>query len=263
MKTLSFLRAISFGMIISSFFVSSHQAFGIEKASLTISAAVSLKPALEEIKTQFEKKHPKTSLLFNFGSSGSLQRQIENGASVDVFISASQREMDNLEKKRLLLNDSRRTLISNSLVLVIPAAAEFPKSFQDLQSPLVKKIAMGEPRSVPAGQYASEVFESLKIKKFLETKFVFASNARQVLSYLEMGEVDAGLIYATDALTSKKVKVIASAPDVSHSPIVYPAAVVKTSKQPKVAGEFILYLKGADANCVFTSFGFNINSSNL
>lgn len=221
---------------------------------LTVSVAASLSNAMQGIKPLY----PQASLTYNFGSSGSLQQQIEQGASVDVFISAAPKQMNALQEKGLLLAETRKNLLTNEVVLITPKDSTTVSGFKDLTSDRVKKIALGEPKSVPAGQYASEVLTNLGINNPLKGKIVFAKDVRQVLSYVETGNVDAGVVYQTDAKLSDKVKVVATAPEKSHSPILYPVAALKDSKNIEAAKAFVQFLFGEQAKAVFKKYGFGI-----
>ena len=224
--------------------------------TLTISAAASLQDAIQEIGKLYNQQKPNVQLIYNFGSSGSLRHQIEQGAPVDVFISAAEQHMDALENKNLLLNNTRQNLLKNEVVLISAQNNDKIAGFPQLKSDLVSKIAIGAPDSVPAGKYAKEVLDSLKLYKSLEPKFVFAKDVRQVLVYVETGNVEAGIVYRTDAQISNQVKVLATAPIDSHSPIIYPVAIAKDSKNPETAQDFIQFLLSNTAKNVFTEYGF-------
>ena len=223
---------------------------------VTVSAAISLKDALDEISHLYSTQHPGAELHFNLGGSGTLQRQIEQGAPVDIFISASLKEMDSLQSQGLLLPDTRKSLARNSVVLIIPAESTSISSFQDLTKAAVKTVAVGEPQTVPAGKYAQEVLTHFGIYDQLKQKLVLAKDVRQVLTYVETGNADAGIVYATDAKISKKVTVVATAPEDSHSPVVYPAAVIKNSKNAATAKAFLDFLASEKARTVFQKYGF-------
>lgn len=223
---------------------------------LTVSAAISLKDALGEIQKLYLKNQPKIQLTYNFGSSGSLQQQIENGAPVDIFISAGKKQMDALETKKLLLNGTRHNLLTNKIVLVTPKNQTLVNNFQDLTNSKVSKIALGEPKSVPAGQYGEEVLKFYKILDSIKSKIVYGKDVRQVLTYVETENVNAGLVYVTDAKTSSQVRIAATAPENSHSPIVYPLAILKDSKNPDIAREFTQFLLSKTAQTIFKKYGF-------
>lgn len=225
-------------------------------AELTISAAISLKDTLDEIARLYSMERPGTTIRFNLGSSGTLQRQIEQGAPVDLFISASPKEMDSLESKGLLLAGTRRNLVKNSVVLIVPVGKAGISSFQDLAKPAARVIAIGDPQSVPAGKYAQEVLTHIGLFEPLKPKFVLAKDVRQVLTYVETGNADAGIVYATDAHTSSRVSVVGTAPEDSHSPVIYPVAVLKGSKNTPEAKTLIDFLRSPKARAVFKKYGF-------
>jgi molybdate transport system substrate-binding protein len=227
-----------------------------QSPNLTISAAISLKDSLEEIKTLYQKKDPKIRITYNFGSSGSLQQQIEQGAPVDIFIAAANKQMDALETKKLLLTGSRRTLVTNQLVLITPKNEKTVNQFKDLTKPAVTKIAIGEPNSVPAGKYGEEVLKFYKILDQIKSKIIYGKDVRQILTYVETENVNAGLVYITDAKTSQKVRIAAIAPKSSHSPIVYPIAILKDSKNPNTAKAFDKFLKSNASKTIFKKYGF-------
>lgn len=233
----------------------------VPKTTLTISAAASLKDSLEALKPIYAKEKPNLSLVYNFGSSGALQQQIEQGAKVDIFISAATKQIDALEKKGLLVDGTRKNLLSNQMVLITPQNSTAVADIQDLTSPRVKKIALGEPKSVPAGQYAQQVLTSLKIADKIKSKVVYAKDVRQALNFVESGNADAGLVYLSDAKSTSKVKVVTTAPENTHSPIVYPIAVLKSSKNVDAAKEFEQFLLGNAAKSVFEKQGFTVVGS--
>jgi molybdate transport system substrate-binding protein len=225
-------------------------------SNLLISAAASLKESLEEVKSLYRQTKPNVNVSYNFGASGALQQQIENGAPADIFISAAKKQMDALQSKGLIIADSRRNLLTNSLVLIVPRNSSGITGFRQLTDSTVKKIAVGEPRSVPAGQYAEELFNNLGIFQQVKPKLVLGNNVRQVLSFVESGNADAGLVYATDAKISQQVKQVAIAPANSHSPIVYPVAVLKSSKNGSAAREYVQFLSSNRAGAIFQKYGF-------
>ena len=225
---------------------------------LTVSAAASLTDAMEDIKELYRQQQPKTNITYNFASSGSLQQQIEQGAPVDVFVSAASKQMNELEAKQMLKNDTRKNLLENQVVLVVPADAENISDFQDLTNDRIEKIAIGEPDSVPVGEYAKEVLSSLNIFEQLEPKMIFAKSVLQVLTYVETGNVDAGIVYATDAKKSDRVKVVAVAPEASHSPVIYPVAVIKEAQNPDAGDNFAEFLSSRPAGDIFEKHGFTL-----
>ncbi|MEH2203661.1 MAG: molybdate ABC transporter substrate-binding protein [Nostoc sp.] len=227
--------------------------------SILVSAAASLKEALEEIKPLYQQSKSNINISYNFGASGALQQQIEQGAPADIFISAGKKQVDALEQKGLLLPGSRTNLANNRLVLIVAQDVVGINSFYNLTDSKIKKIAIGEPRSVPAGQYGEQVLKKLKLYDRLKSKFVFANNVRQVLAAVESGNAEAGLVYATDAKISNKVKVVVAADDKFHSPIVYPVAIIKSSKNTSAAKEFVQFLSGSEVKTVLKKYGFIVS----
>jgi molybdate transport system substrate-binding protein len=229
------------------------------KANLTVSAAISLKDALDEAKQLYTTANPSVSIAMNYGASGTLQLQIEQGAPVDIFLSAAPKQMDALESKGLVLEDTRKDLLRNEVVLIVPKDSTLGiAGFRDLLKPEVKKVALGEPVTVPAGKYAQEVLTHLGIYDQVNAKAVLAKDVRQVLTYVETGDVDAGIVYKTDALSSAKVKVVTEAPPNSHSPVIYPVAVIKGSKNAAAAKAFEDFLSGPRARAIFQKYGFGL-----
>jgi molybdate transport system substrate-binding protein len=227
---------------------------------ITVSAAASLTDVMEEIKGLYEGKSNHT-LAMNYGSSGALQQQIEEGAPADIFISAAQKQMGTLQDKGLIDEGSRIDLLENAVVLIVPADGadnEDIADFQSLAADSVVNLAIGEPESVPAGRYAKEILTSLELWEALEAeeKLVLAKDVRQVLTYVERGDVDAGIVYMTDALSSEQVKVVAPAPAGSHTPVTYPAAIVKESAGQDAAEDFMAFLQSEEIATVFEKHGF-------
>ncbi|MDE1980941.1 MAG: molybdate ABC transporter substrate-binding protein [Betaproteobacteria bacterium] len=227
-----------------------------QAADLVVSAASSLTTVLSELKPGFESRHPGDHVLLNFSASGSLARQIEAGAPADVFISASPKPMDRLQARGLIVTDSRRDLLSNHLVLVVPRGQALPQGFSSLAT--VARVAMGDPGFVPAGQYARQMLVHLKLWASVEPRLVFGQDVRQVLEYVAQGEVDAGLVFATDAaLMPGRVTVVAQAPPGSHDPIRYPVAIVAASREQALARDFLAYLASPDSRALFEKHGFD------
>jgi len=229
------------------------------KVDLTISAAASLKDAMGEIKTLYSKEKPKTNLNINFGGSGALQQQIEQGADVDLFFSAATSNMDTLKNKGLLIDSTVKNLLGNKLVLVVPNDSTLSiNSFAGVTDASVKKIALGEAATVPAGKYAEQVFTYLKILDQVKAKAVYGSDVKQVLNWVETDNVDAGVVYLTDAKISTKVKVVATASEESHKAIVYPAALIKTTNNYTASRDFLNFLTSDKAKAVFDKYGFEV-----
>lgn len=205
---------------------------------LTVSAAASLTGTIEPIENVYTRLHPEVEFRNNFGSSGALARQIEQGAPVDLFLSAGAKPVNELKAQGLLEAGKSRVLLRNQLVLIAPSDSKL-SSVSQLGAKAVGKIALGEPASVPAGQYAMQSLQSLHQYDALRSKFVYAKDVRQVLAYVESGNVDAGFVYATDARNRPKVKIVATLDESSHEPIVYPIAVIAQSAHAREAQQFI------------------------
>ena len=225
---------------------------------LLVSAAISLKDAMEEIGRQFQQVHPGVTVRFNLGASGDLQKQIEAGAPVDAFVSAGERQMDALERQQLLVLGSRRLVARNTLTLVVPAASRIElRTVGDLSRPEVRRVVLGNPKTVPAGQYAEECLRSFGLWDMLQDRLIFAENVRQVLEYVARGEVDAGFVYTSDLLNRPgPVKEAARPPQTSYSPITYPGAVVKASAWAPLAGAFLDQLVSPTGQQILSRYGF-------
>ncbi|WP_334073830.1 MULTISPECIES: molybdate ABC transporter substrate-binding protein [Paenibacillus] len=230
-----------------------------ENVTLTVSAAASLKGSLEEIAPLFEKEHRNIRLTMNFGASGSLQKQIEQGAPVDLFLSAGQKQMNALIDKGLIKPESKMDLLCNRLVLVLPADASGKlASLADLKNANFGTIALGEPEVVPAGAYTREALEHNGLWESLSPKMVFAKDVTQVLTYVESGNVDAGFVYESDAKGSPNIKTGLVVDEKSHAPILYPAGVVTASEFQEEAGQFLQFLQTREARQVFMDHGFTV-----
>ena len=227
-----------------------------QPVSLTISAAISLKEPLQTIAQSYEQRHPGERVVCNFGASGTLQRQIEQGAPVDVFISAGEPQMDALERQKLLAPGTRRDLLTNQMALIVPVESRKITSFADLRESAVRKIAVGNPQIVPAGTYAMQVLKSLNLLPAIQPKLVYATDVRQALAYVETGNADAGLVYVTDAKISTAARIAEIAPNDSHLPILYPVALLTNSKSPEAAHSLLDALESSDALNAFQKAGF-------
>jgi molybdate transport system substrate-binding protein len=222
-----------------------------------VACAISLKEAVTEVAEAY-KGEGKGGVEFTFGSSGQLQAQIEYGAPLDAFISAAHKQVDELVSSKRIDGDSKRVIAGNELVLIVPAGAKSPPSgFVDLKDARFKRVAVGEPKTVPAGQYAMQVIRSAGLEERLKGRLVHGANVRQVLDYVERGEVDAGVVYATDAKESgERVRVVARAEGKTHDPIEYPAGVVRDSRRRKAAEQFLDYLSTEKARAMMAKRGF-------
>lgn len=233
--------------------------FGLaaQAADLTVSAAASLSNAFREIGTAFETRHPETKVVFNFAASDALLAQIAKGAPVDVFAAADQETMDRADAEKLLRPGSRRDFVANTLVVVQPADATLRLvALGDLRRADVKRIALGAPAGVPAGRYAKGALEKAGLWSAAEAKAVFAQNVRQALDYVARGEVEAGFVYATDALIQKdKVKVAFTVP--GDTAIRYPIAAVQQGPNGDAARRFVAFVATPEAQATLARHGFS------
>ena len=225
---------------------------------LTLSVAISMKEAIETLGRSFALSRPGVTLRYNLGASGDLQKQIEAGAPIDVFVSAATRQMDELERKGLIVSDTRRAFARNVLVVVKPAdSGRDLTAVADLLDPRVTRVAIGSPKTVPAGQYAQESLRAVGVWDRLGPKLVFGENVRQVLEYVARGEVDAGFVYATDLpAAGPRVRAAFRPGEDTYPPVVYPVAVVTGSRQIALARAFVELLTGAEGQAVLRRLGF-------
>ncbi len=228
------------------------------QAELIVLGAMSLTDALTEISQRFEAEE-RIQVYCNFAGSSTLQRQIEKGAPADVFIAASSKQVEALQRNGWVYAETRQDVLINKLVLVAHIDASLPFAEpRALVQDAIKRIAIGEPNSVPAGIYGKEALMNLGIWDAVQQELVYGLNVRAALAYVESGNVDVGIVYQTDATISKKVKVIYQFPDSSHTPIVYPAVVIKGTKYESLARKFVEYLKTSDTAEIFEKYGFSI-----
>src|SRR5262245_60887291 len=226
-------------------------------SEITVSAAASLKDAFNEIARQYEERTG-VKVNFNFGASGVLQKQIDSGAPVDVFASAGIPQMDALAKQGLIAPETRRDFARNTLVLVVPVdSTSGITSFADLGGAKVKKLAIGNPKTVPVGQYAEQSLTRLGLLQGLGPRLILAEDVRQALDYVARGEVDAGIVYASDVrATGDRVRIVATAPANSHDPILYPIAVVRASGRQAAARAFIEVVMSDGGQRILEKYGF-------
>ncbi len=225
---------------------------------VVVSAAISAKDALEALHPRFVAGHPGAAVRYNWGASGALQKQIEAGAPVDVFVSAARRPMDELERAGLIVAASRRDFARNALVVVKPADSPLGlRRPADLLDPRVARLVIGNPRTVPAGQYAEQSLRALGLWERLRPRLILAENVRQALEYVARGEVDAGFVYTTDAVPGgARVREAFRPPEESYGPVLYPAAVVAASRQRRLAQAFVDLLLGPEGRAALARFGF-------
>lgn len=241
-----------------------------EESEIIVFAAASMTETMNEIAEMYKEVEPNVNIVYNFDSSGTLKTQIQEGADCDIFISAAQKQMnqldavnggeENTEGLDFVDSDTRFDIVSNSVVLITPAGNPAGiTSFDDVATDKVSLIALGN-SDVPVGQYSEEIFTYMGIwdKLNSEGKITFGSNVKEVLSQVEEAAADCGVVYSTDAATTDGVEVVASAPEGSHQPITYPAAVLKTAKNYDEAKKFLEYLKTDECTAVFEKAGFVI-----
>ncbi|MCR5290153.1 MAG: molybdate ABC transporter substrate-binding protein [Treponema sp.] len=254
------LAIIVAGICAHSFIYAHGKKDGSQKqVELVIAAAASLTDSMNDVISIYEKEHPNVHIVPTYGSSGTLRKQIEQGAPAELFISANQSHMDTLRKQDLVDESSVKDMFENKVVLITPSdSTKKIKAYTDCGTDSIERIALGIPESVPAGDYAKQVFTALGIWDTVAAKTVYAKDVRQVLTYVEMGEVDAGVVYATDAAISKKVTIICEAPANTHKPILYPAAILAQAKHKKEAKAFFDYLSSKQAAKIFASYGFKV-----
>ncbi len=246
-------RMISRILCAALFFVLSGS---LQAEEIFVSAAASLTDALKEIAPRFEKESG-VKVVLNFGASSLLAKQIEEGAPADVFISADEAQMDRLQKQIAL--ETRRDLLTNILVLVVRQDSTLRlEKLADLSGNAVTRIALADPKSVPAGVYAREVLMKAKLWDAIATKIVPAENVRATLAVVEAGNADAGFVYKTDAMTSTKVRVALEIPAEFAPKIVYPMAVLANAANPAPATKFLEFLKTEQSAQTFRRLGFGL-----
>jgi molybdate transport system substrate-binding protein len=229
---------------------------GQEHTELDVFAAISLTDALTEIGAAFTAENG-IKIYYNFAASTTLQRQLEKGATADVFISASPRQVVALETNGLLETESRQDLLTNRLVLVSDEAAGISvETLADLAVPEISRIAIGHPNIVPAGTYAKEALTHFGLWETLQPKFVFGTDVRATLAYVTAGNADVAIVYKTDTTLTRYVKVLYQLPPEAYTPIIYPAVVMKESQRKQLARRFITYLHSMESGKIFEKHGF-------
>jgi molybdate transport system substrate-binding protein len=224
---------------------------------LLVLAAASLTDACNELALEYNFLNPDIHLIFSFASSGTLKSQIREGAPADIFLSASKKHMKDLIKEKLILNGTEIDLICNKIVLVTPSGNPGKiRSIRDLRSDKTLQFAMGDPESVPAGEYARKILSSSGLWDSLKSEAIYASDVRQVLAWAEAGEIDCGFVYSSDAKISDKVEIFELKEGFLQSSIIYPAAVINTSLKIRESENFLHYLTTENAKRIFTKYGF-------
>ncbi|MEX2416123.1 MAG: molybdate ABC transporter substrate-binding protein [Paenibacillaceae bacterium] len=227
------------------------------EAELLVSAAASLANSLDEIGLLFEQQNSGITVAYNYGSSGALQHQIEQGAPVDLFLSAGKKQMANLVEAGFIDQEKSVTLLGNELVVIVPASEL--GSWDDLSpfiSSSIQMIAIGELHTVPAGEYARSALVASGIWDKLNNKIVYAKDVSQVLSYVETGNVDAGIVYKSVAMSSSKVKIAFSIDAKTHDIIEYPLGIVNTSRNQEAAKVYYDFLQSLEVLEIFKKYGF-------
>jgi molybdate transport system substrate-binding protein len=255
-RSVKFLTAIGWVLVFTVFSgcATDKQA----PSELTVFAAISLTDALAEIGTAFTTESG-VKVYYNFAASTTLQRQLEKGASADVFISASPRQVVALEANGLLEAESRKNLLTNRLVLVSDEAARISvETPANLAAPEISRIAIGHPSIVPAGAYAKEALTHFGLWETLHPKLIFGADVRATLAYVTSGNVDIAIVYKTDTTLSHHIKVLYQMPAEAYTPIIYPAVVMKDSPRKQLARRFITYLQSADKCEIFEKYGFTV-----
>lgn len=225
--------------------------------TVTLAAAASLEYAFEEkLIPAFEKQYPNVTIEGVYDSSGKLQQQIESGLAADIFFSAAPTQMNALDEEGMIDSDTIVNLLENKIVLITPASSDVElTAFEDIAN--AGTVAIGDPKSVPAGQYAQESLTNLGLWDTVSTKASFGTNVTEVLNWVAESSADCGIVYATDAATTGKVKIVAEAPaDSLESPVLYPVAMIKDAPNQKTAGAFYDFIISDDAVSVFESYGF-------
>jgi len=227
-----------------------------DESTITIAAAASLKNCVDDVLIpMFTEKYPDIQVKATYDSSGKLQTQIEQGADIDVFMSASMKQMNELAEKGFMIHDSIVELLENKIVLIVPVNnTKEIREFKDILK--ADQIAIGDQASVPAGQYAKEALTNLNLWGQVIEKASLGTNVTEVLNWVAEGSADAGIVYSTDAASTKKVKVVAEAPEGSVSKVIYPVGIVKTSKDEASAKKFLDFLQTEEVKKVFESYGF-------
>ena len=232
-----------------------------KETTILVAAAASLKNAYEEeLIPMFQEKHPGVTVTGIYDSSGKLQTQIEEGLEADVFMSAAIKQMNALEEGGFIDRAAITDLLENKIVLIVPAGNKRGMTaFEDIEK--AEAIALGDPASVPAGQYAEEALKNLGLWEGIQNRVSFGTNVTEVLNQVAAASADAGIVYATDAYSmAGQVEIVAEAPEGSlEKKVLYPVAVVKKSRHGEEAEAFVEFLKSEEAMEVFESYGFSAN----
>jgi molybdate transport system substrate-binding protein len=226
--------------------------------TLTIAAANSLKDALRKLLPAFERQHPEVGVRIIYGPSQSLRKQIEEGAPVDVFLPSLSEEIDELAAKGLIIDGTKRIYAGTSLVVITGPVLPAPvRSIEDLHSIPVRRIAVGDPKTSSVGKVAAQFLKFSKLDPKLKSQYVYGEHSRAVLDLVSKGEAEIGVVYRTDAVTDRQVRILDTAPAESHSPIHYGVAIVWTARNITGAGDFIEFLLSSGTQDELKKYGFD------
>lgn len=253
MRSSTWLVAVICILVTVSACRSTDQPDGVE---LLAGSAISLQPALDSAIAWYAAHHEGVRITLSYAGSGTIRRQIEFGAPLDVYLSAAPEHLDSLSRKHLIVEHSRVPLASNTLVLVASARRPPLGDVRDLLLPGVVRIAIGQPDIVPAGRYAHQALERMGLLPDLVGKLVYTKDVQQVLVYVRTASVDAGFVYASDVRATTPVRVIAAVPDSLHAPILYEGAVTSRSRHVGEASRFLAYLASDTVQALFADLGF-------
>ena len=233
----------------------------LDGQEVNLAAAASLKNVFDDkLIPMFEEKYPGVKVTPTYASSGDLQTQIENGLETDVFMSAANKQMDALVEKGIIDNDTNLQFLENKVVLIVPADSDSNiSSFDDLKN-VEGNIAIGDPESVPAGQYAQQVLNNTDIWDDVESKLSLGTDVTAVLNQVAQGSADCGIVYATDANSTDDVKVVCEAPeDALNTPVIYPIAAIKNTNDTNATNAFMDFLQTQEAKDIFVEYGFTLH----
>ncbi|GAX89817.1 molybdate ABC transporter substrate-binding protein [Effusibacillus lacus] len=225
---------------------------------LLVAAAASLEPVVKQLAWSYEAEHRDVKIQLTTGSSGALARQVEQGAAFDLFLSAGEKEMEDLVKENLVEEDTIKKFLANRLVVIVPEGKRTIKGLDQLKNPEYKRVAVAESASVPAGRYAKQALERAGIWQELQPKFVFGNSVRHVLTYVSSENAEAGIVYRSDAISDEKVHIALEIDDKLHDPIRYPMAVLKRSKNSDAARDFLNFLESPKAKEKFAKAAFQV-----
>ncbi|HLR73180.1 MAG TPA: molybdate ABC transporter substrate-binding protein [Pseudogracilibacillus sp.] len=256
MKKQYIVLMLAFVLLLTSCSTNNDTGATEQPKELTISAAASLTDAMDELKEIYEAEH-NVELTFNFAGSGKLAHQIQQGAPVDVFISANENWLDTLLEEGLIDADSTTDVTGNKLVLIAEKDTTLAyDSFSDINVKELSNIAVGKPESVPAGEYTKKALEAIDKWEEIEPYIVYAKDVRQVLTYVETGNAEIGFVYESDALSSDKVEILTESNPNEHDPIIYPGGVTMETEQEEVAEDFLAFMTSDEAQEILETYGF-------